>query len=60
MTVKSKRGALRRYNAIIRAIYRDLRGGTSYGVDWPTIRVTFPERYAELQALHAVWSSLPE
>lgn len=58
--VKSKRGAFRRYNAIIRQCYRDLAGGTQYGIDMPTLRVTFPERYAEIVALRAVFSSLPE
>lgn len=57
--VKSKRGAVRRYDAIIRQCYRDLVGGTQYGIDWPTLRITFPDRYAEIQALRAAFPSLP-
>jgi hypothetical protein len=60
MAVKSKRGARRRYNAIINACYRDAAGGTQYGIDWPTLRVTWPERYAEIMALKALFKNLPE
>ncbi len=59
MAVKSKRGALRRRDAIIRQCYRDMVGGTQYGIDMPTLRVTWPDRYAELMALKAVFESLP-
>jgi hypothetical protein len=59
MAIKSKRGAIRRYDAIIRQCYRDLAGGTSFGIDMPTLRVTFPERYAEIMALKALFASLP-
>jgi hypothetical protein len=59
MTIRTKRGALRRYNAIIRQCYRDGAGGTQYGIDWPTLRVTWPDRYAELQALKAAFANLP-
>ena len=60
MSVKSKRGALRRYNAILRQCFADMRGGLQYGLDWPTLRITFPERYAEIQALRAAFKTLPE
>ncbi len=59
MTIKSKRGALRRRDAIIRQCYRDMAGGTQYGVDMPTLRITFPDRYAELMALKAAYADLP-
>ena len=59
MRIRSKRGALRRYSAIIAQCYRDARGGTQYGIDWPTLRVLWPERYAELQAIRAMFHSLP-
>ena len=58
--VRTKRGAMRRYYAIIRRCYRDMAGGTQYGIDWPTLRITWPERYAELQQLRSVFKSLPE
>lgn len=60
MAVRTKRGAIRRRDAILRQCYRDLAGGTSYGVDMPTLRVTFPERYAELIALRAAYPTLPD
>ena len=60
MAIKSKRGAVRRYNAIINACYRDLAGGTQFGIDMPTLRVTFPERYAEIIAIKAAYKNLPE
>lgn len=60
MTIKSKRGALRRYNAIISQCYRDARGGTPYGIDWPTLRVIWPDRYAEIQAIRAMYATLSE
>jgi hypothetical protein len=60
MAIKSKRGAVRRYNAIINACYRDLAGGTQYGIDMPTLRVTFPDRYAEIVAIRANFKNLPD
>lgn len=60
MTVKSKRGARRRYDAIIRQCHRDLAGGTEYGIDWPTLRAVFPERYEEIMQLKAAWAGLPD
>ena len=60
MAIRSKRGALRRYNAIINACYRDAKGGTEYGIDWPTLRVTWPDRYAKLQEIKTLYPNLPE
>jgi hypothetical protein len=60
MAIKSKRGAMRRYYAIIRQCYRDLAGGTQYGIDMPTLSIVFPERYAEIQALRAMFRNLPD
>lgn len=57
--IKTKRGAIRRYNAIIRACYRDAKGGTEYGIDMPTLRVTWPDRYAEIVELRAAYKTLP-
>lgn len=59
MTVRTKRGAIRRYNAIIRACYRELAGGTQYGIDWPTLRLALPDRYAEIESLRAAYAGLP-
>ena len=60
MAVKSKRGAVRRYWAILARCRRDLAGGLSFGMDWATLRATFPDRYAEIQDLKAVYASLPD
>lgn len=59
-TIKSKRGARRRYNAIINACYRDADGGTQYGLDWPTLCVLWPDRAAEIRALRTIYASLPD
>lgn len=58
--IKTKRGAIRRYNAIIRKCYADMRGGTQYGVDWPTLAVTWPDRAAEILTIKAMFKNLPE
>lgn len=60
MTTRTKRGAWRRRNAIIAQCYRNAAGGTQYGIDMPTLRVTWPDRYAELMALKAIYDSLPD
>jgi hypothetical protein len=56
---RSKRGAHRQYDSIMRQCRRDMAGGLAYGLDWPTLRATFPERYAHLQAMNAAYSNLP-
>ena len=60
MSVKSKRGAVRRYYAILARCRKDLAGGLAFGMDWPTLRITFPDRYAEIQELRAAFASLPD
>ena len=60
MTIKSKRGALRRYRAILAQCRRDLAGGLQFGMDWPTLRITFPGRYAEIEALRSAYANLPD
>ena len=59
MAIRTKRGAQRRYNAITRACYRDMQGGTCFGIDWPTLRTTFPERAKEIETLRAIYPTLP-
>ena len=59
-TIRTKRGAYRRYNAIIRQCYRDAAGGTQYGIDWPTLLVTWPDRAAEITAIRAMFPNLPD
>lgn len=58
MTIRTKRGALKRYNAILNQCFRDMRGGLTFGMDWATLRITFPERYAEIQAIRDSFASL--
>jgi hypothetical protein len=56
---KSKRGAHRQYNAIVNRWYRQLKGGTEYGIDWPTARIFFPTDCAHIDQIRAVYKSLP-
>lgn len=57
---KSQRGAYRQYRAIINACRRDMDGGGPFGMDWPTLRATFPERYARLKELENMYKDLPK
>jgi len=56
---KSKEGALRQYDATIRAYRRDFAGGGSFGFDMPTFRLNDPERYARCAELAAMMKTLP-
>ena len=56
---KSKEGALRQYDAIIRSYRRDFAGGGSFGFDFPTMRLNSPERYAQLEHLSSLFKTLP-
>jgi hypothetical protein len=60
MAIKSKRGAAKRYWAIMAQCRRDLAGGLQFGMDWATVRITFPERYAEIQSIKAAYAGLPD
>ncbi len=48
----------KRYDQIIRQCFKDMAGGLEYGMDWPTLRVTFPERYAEIKQLRELFHTL--
>lgn len=56
---KSKRGAVRVYNAIMRRARRAMAGGLAFGMDWPTFRASFPEDYARICDLRARYGGLP-
>lgn len=56
---RSKRGANRQYSAILRAYKVAFDGGGAFGWDWPTFRINWPEAYARVQELKAVYYSLP-
>ena len=60
VSVKSKRGALKRRDAIVRELYRRFEGGAAYGIDMPTIRVCFPDLHAELMDLARALPTLPD
>ena len=42
-----------RYNRIVRSFSRDCAGGGSFGFDWPTMGVLFPDRVAECRRIRA-------
>ena len=56
--VRTQRGAVRRYNAILAQCRRDFRGGLKYGMDWSTLAICFPDRYAEIKHLRAIYKEL--
>lgn len=57
---KSKRGALRQRNAIIRAYKRAFAGGGSFGFDWPTFRLNWPEGFQRAVQLKLQYPYLPK
>lgn len=57
---KSKRGALRQYDAILRGYRRTYAGGGMFGFDWPTLRINAPEAYARILVLREVYPKLPD
>ena len=50
----TKAQAARRWDRIIKQCYRDMAGGTQYGIDMPTLRATWPDRFAELVKLERI------
>jgi hypothetical protein len=60
MMPKSKRGARRQYDALMRKYRRDYAGGGSFGFDWPTLRANAPQLYAHLHAMNAAFRYLPD
>jgi hypothetical protein len=57
---KSKRGASRLIDALIRAYRRKFSGGGQFGFDWPTMRLNDPETYGRLMEIKAVYDRLPD
>ena len=57
---KSKRGAWRQYDAIIRQYQRDFAGGGLFGWDMPTLRINAPDKYNHIMAMKEIFSSLPD
>lgn len=57
--IRTRRGVIRRYNAVIRAYKRRNASGGRWGFDWPTMAVTEPETYKTLKGLAALFKTLP-
>lgn len=57
--IRTKRGALRRFNALLRACRKDSSGGLMFGMDYPTIAAVFPERYQEMLHIRSIFRDLP-
>jgi hypothetical protein len=56
---KSKEGALRQIDALIRSYRREFAGGGAFGFDWPTLRLNSPERYERIRDLQRAYANLP-
>jgi hypothetical protein len=57
---KSKRGVIRKYNAIMRRVFESMRGGLEYGLDWPTFYACFPEEAKIVLAMRDAYPKLPD
>lgn len=51
----TKKQIAKRYDQIIRQCFKDMEGGLQYGMDWPTLRAVYPERYEEIVKLRQLW-----
>lgn len=58
--IKSKRGALKRYSVLVNKCYNDAKGGTSFGIDMPTMLALWPDRHAEILAIKRIYPTLPD
>jgi hypothetical protein len=56
---KTKQGATRQIDAILRDYHKDFEGGGTFGWDWITFRLNSPERYERVRALQKLWHELP-
>jgi hypothetical protein len=52
---RSRAGAVRQYNAALRAYVRAFDGGGAFGYDWPTMRSNSVETFEFLRALQRAW-----
>jgi hypothetical protein len=51
----TKKQIAKRYDAIIRQCFKDMEGGLTFGMDWNTLKIVFPERYEEICKLRQLW-----
>lgn len=58
-SIKSKRGVIKRYNAIVRKLYMDHKGGSQYGFDMPTLSIIDIPAYTEIIELKKLYKTLP-
>lgn len=58
--IRTKQGAIRRYNALLNRYRRDFAGGGMFGCDWPTLRLNSPSTYTELRQIKANFATLPD
>lgn len=56
--IRTKAGAIRKYNAILRDYMRRNRGGGQWGFDWPTMAIVEPMTYRKLRALSHIHALL--
>lgn len=56
---KSREGAYRQYDAIIRAYKRTYSGGGMFGMDMDTFYYQAPEAYRHVKAIQAAYLDLP-
>ncbi len=57
---KTKRGADRCYDTVMRAYRRTYAGGGIFGFDWPTFRLNAPEAFAFVREMQRAYDRLPE
>ena len=60
MTIKTKRGAKRAYNALLNKVWRNASGGLAFGLDWRTLAITDNTSYTELKRIESLFDSLPD
>lgn len=54
----TRKQAMKQYDRIIRQCFRDMQGGLAFGMDWQTLRVTYPDRYSALIRLREIVRTL--
>jgi hypothetical protein len=59
IVIRTREGAARRYNALLRAYRIAFAGGGMFGFDWPTLRANDPVTYRKLRILGRLSNTLP-
>lgn len=57
---KTRRGAQREYDTIIRLCRAELQGTLEDGFNWPKIRVSFAKHHERILELRALYKTLPK